>query len=109
MKIHWPVLVALAVGAGPGAMGRPRRPRPTWPCFGAVFALNGNGEMTGTAWVRESGGEWTFWSSPSERRSAALVAASTMTGFRGRTVPALPHDRLREVRQRHGRLVSPAR
>jgi L-aminopeptidase/D-esterase-like protein len=39
----------------------------------------------------------------------ALVAARTMTGFRGRTVLALPHDRLREVLQRHGRLVSPAR
>ena len=25
------------------------------PCFGAVFSLNGNGEMTGTAWVEESG------------------------------------------------------
>ena len=27
----------------------------TRPCFAAVFALNGNGEMTGTAWVEESG------------------------------------------------------
>src|SRR4051812_15804431 len=27
----------------------------TRPCFGAVFALNGNGEMTGTAWIGESG------------------------------------------------------
>jgi D-aminopeptidase len=25
------------------------------PCFGAVFSLNGNGEMTGTHWLRESG------------------------------------------------------
>jgi D-aminopeptidase len=25
------------------------------PCFGALFSLNGNGEMTGTHWVRESG------------------------------------------------------
>jgi D-aminopeptidase len=25
------------------------------PCFGAVFSLNGNGEMTGAHWVRESG------------------------------------------------------
>jgi len=39
----------------------------------------------------------------------ALVAARTMTGFRGRTVMALPHDRLREILQRHGRLASPAR
>jgi len=39
----------------------------------------------------------------------ALVAARTMTGFRGRTVTALPHDRLRAILQRHGRLASPAR
>jgi D-aminopeptidase len=25
------------------------------PCFGAIFSLNGNGEMTGSHWVRESG------------------------------------------------------
>jgi len=25
------------------------------PCFGAIFSLNGNGEMTGAHWVRESG------------------------------------------------------
>src|SRR5436190_5227151 len=34
---------------------RGRGEEATRPCFGAVFALNGNGEMTGTAWVRESG------------------------------------------------------
>jgi D-aminopeptidase len=39
----------------------------------------------------------------------ALVAARTMTGFRGYTVPALPHDRLREILGRHGRLRPPAR
>jgi D-aminopeptidase len=27
----------------------------TTPCYGAWFALNGNGEMTGTAWLEESG------------------------------------------------------
>jgi len=37
----------------------------------------------------------------------ALVAARTMTGFRRRTVTALPHDRLRELLQRHGRLGTP--
>src|SRR5690348_2333513 len=31
---------------------RGRGEEATRPCFGAVFALNGNGEMTGTAWVR---------------------------------------------------------
>src|SRR3954466_11423815 len=25
------------------------------PCFAGTFSLNGNGEMTGTAWVEESG------------------------------------------------------
>jgi D-aminopeptidase len=34
----------------------------------------------------------------------ALVAARTMTGYRGRTVHALPHDRLLEVMRRYGRL-----
>lgn len=77
---------------------RGRGEEATRPCFGAVFALNGNGEMTGTAWVSESGlvegpvvltntnsvgvvrdaviryaarrwppkpgGSWTFWSLP---------------------------------------------
>jgi D-aminopeptidase len=33
----------------------------------------------------------------------ALVAAETMTGDRGHTVHALPHDRLREVLKRYGR------
>ena len=35
----------------------------------------------------------------------ALVAAETMTGADGVTVEALPHDRLRELLRRHGRLV----
>jgi D-aminopeptidase len=38
----------------------------------------------------------------------ALVAARTLTGYRGTTVKALPHDRLREVLKRYGRLA-PAR
>ena len=35
----------------------------------------------------------------------ALVAAKTMTGVDGRTVMALPHDRLREVLKKYNRLV----
>jgi D-aminopeptidase len=35
----------------------------------------------------------------------ALVAAETMTGADGVTVEALPHDRLRELLRRHGRLL----
>jgi L-aminopeptidase/D-esterase-like protein len=35
----------------------------------------------------------------------AMVAARTMTGADGITVPALPHDRLRELLRRHGRLA----
>jgi D-aminopeptidase len=35
----------------------------------------------------------------------AMVAAETMTGINGRTVIALPHDRLREVLKKYNRLV----
>jgi L-aminopeptidase/D-esterase-like protein len=35
----------------------------------------------------------------------ALVAGRTMTGFRGRTVPGLPHDKVRAILRRHGRLT----
>lgn len=37
----------------------------------------------------------------------AMVAARTMTGYRGHTVVALPHDKVRAILERHGRL-SPA-
>src|SRR5262245_24879589 len=50
---------ALKVGAGPVRTGvtavLPRGKGSTDPAFAAWFALNGNGEMTGTAWVEESG------------------------------------------------------
>ena len=36
----------------------------------------------------------------------ALVAAKTMTGFDGHTVPALPHDRLQEVLKKYNRLAN---
>jgi L-aminopeptidase/D-esterase-like protein len=36
----------------------------------------------------------------------ALVGARTMTGKDGRTVHAIPHDRLREILRRHGRLAN---
>jgi L-aminopeptidase/D-esterase-like protein len=35
----------------------------------------------------------------------ALVAAETMTGINGKTVIALPHDRLREVLKKYNRLM----
>jgi len=35
----------------------------------------------------------------------ALVAAKTMTGVDGHTVPALPHDRLREILRKYNRLL----
>jgi D-aminopeptidase len=35
----------------------------------------------------------------------ALVAARTMTGHDGRTVLALPHDKVRAILERHGRLI----
>jgi L-aminopeptidase/D-esterase-like protein len=35
----------------------------------------------------------------------ALVAAETMTGRDGHTAHAIPHDRLRDILRRHGRLI----
>jgi D-aminopeptidase len=37
----------------------------------------------------------------------ALVGAETMTGRDGNTAHAIPHDRLREVLRRYGRLIEP--
>ncbi|MGH7576546.1 MAG: P1 family peptidase [Longimicrobiales bacterium] len=49
----------LRVGEGPIRTGvtvvLPRRSAPADPVFAGWFALNGNGEMTGAAWVAESG------------------------------------------------------
>src|SRR4051812_4036538 len=49
----------LRVGAGPIRTGvtaiLPRGKESIDPVFAAWFCLNGNGEMTGTAWIRESG------------------------------------------------------
>ena len=50
---------ALVVGQGPVRTGvtvvHPRGKGNADPVFAAWFALNGNGEMTGTTWVQESG------------------------------------------------------
>jgi D-aminopeptidase len=50
---------ALDVGAGPVRTGvtaiLPRGKKATEPVFAGWFAQNGNGEMTGTTWVEESG------------------------------------------------------
>jgi L-aminopeptidase/D-esterase-like protein len=35
----------------------------------------------------------------------AMIAADTMTGVKGHTVIALPHDRLREVLKKYNRLA----
>jgi hypothetical protein len=35
----------------------------------------------------------------------ALVAGETMTGANGRTITAIPHDRLRDVLKKYNRLV----
>ena len=49
----------LAVGTGPVRTGvtaiLPRGKGVTEPVFAGVFSLNGNGDMTGTQWVEESG------------------------------------------------------
>jgi len=50
---------ALQIGEGPVRTGvtviLPRGDDPADPVFGGWFALNGNGEMTGTTWIEESG------------------------------------------------------
>ncbi|WP_348263182.1 P1 family peptidase [Telmatobacter sp. DSM 110680] len=49
----------LKVGEGPVRTGvtvvLPRGPKSTDPVYAGWFSLNGNGEMTGTTWVEESG------------------------------------------------------
>src|SRR5689334_16472647 len=49
----------LVVGQGPVRTGvtvvHPRGKASSDPVMGAWFTLNGNGEMTGTTWVQESG------------------------------------------------------
>ena len=49
---------SLVVGKGPVRTGvttiLPRGSNPSDPVFAGWFALNGNGEMTGTTWVEES-------------------------------------------------------
>ncbi len=49
----------LKVGEGPVRTGvtviTPRGPKSTDPVYAGWFSLNGNGEMTGTTWVEESG------------------------------------------------------
>jgi L-aminopeptidase/D-esterase-like protein len=49
----------LKVGEGPVRTGvtvvMPRGPKSTDPVYAGWFSLNGNGEMTGTTWVEESG------------------------------------------------------
>ena len=49
----------LKVGEGPVGTGvtavLPRGKNSLDPVFGAWFSLNGNGEMTGTTWLEESG------------------------------------------------------
>jgi D-aminopeptidase len=67
--------------------------------------LNGNGEMTGTTWVEESG----FLEGPimiTNTHSVGVVRdAVTMTGIDNHTVMGLPHDKLREILKRCNRLV----
>jgi L-aminopeptidase/D-esterase-like protein len=36
----------------------------------------------------------------------ALIAAETMTGMNGRTVSAIPHERVRDILRKYGRLES---
>ena len=110
----------LVVGQGPGPHRRhrvhPRGKANPDPVFAAWFTLNGNGEMTGTTWVQESGlleGPVAItnthsvgvvrdaiirWEVVAEERAAALVAAG---GGRDLRRHAQRHQRLpREGRAR---------
>ena len=63
MEVGYTTLISgegkLEVGKGPVRTGvtaiLPRGRGSTEPVFAAAFSLNGNGEMTGTAWLEESG------------------------------------------------------
>lgn len=53
-----------------------------------------------------------FWATEQATEEAilnALVAADTMTGYKGNTAYALPHDRLREVLKKYNRLQEPVK
>ncbi len=53
-----------------------------------------------------------FWATVQATEEAiinALVAAETMTGYKGNTVYALPHDRLKEALRKYNRLSEPSR
>jgi len=99
---------ALQRGHGPVRTGvtgiLPRgRAHATTPVFAATFALNGNGELTGSHWIEESGaceGPITITAvveSTEEAIIDSMVANETMIGRDGLKVVALPHDRLMEL------------
>jgi putative transposase len=46
-----------------------------------------------------------FFTVPEEAVVNAMIAAETMTGVKGHTVIALPHDRLRELLKKYNRLA----
>jgi L-aminopeptidase/D-esterase-like protein len=53
-----------------------------------------------------------FWATVQATEEAiinALVAAETMTGYKGNTVYALPHGRLQEALRKYNRLQKPVR
>lgn len=53
-----------------------------------------------------------FWATEQATEEAilnALVAADTMTGYKGNTAYALPHDRLREILKKYNRLQEPTK
>ena len=66
----------LRVGEGPVRTGvtviLPRGDDPADPVFSGWFALNGNGEMTGTTWIEESG----FLEGPIAITNTKIVTAS---------------------------------
>ena len=67
----------LVVGQGPVRTGvtviHPRGKDSSDPVFGAWFTLNGNGEMTGTTWLRSQGCSKVLWRSPIRTAWASCV------------------------------------
>jgi L-aminopeptidase/D-esterase-like protein len=62
------------------------------PVYAGWFSQNGNGEMTGTTWIDESGELW------------GPVLTNT-SGANNHRAIALPHERLKQVLRKYNRIA----
>jgi len=91
------IFIAFSV-ANRGAAGEPRQ----------LAAINQNNGTAKLEMVRNDGLTALFEATVQATEEAiinALIAAKDMKGADDHFVPALPHDALREVLRRHGRLA----